>query len=158
MVEGQTVRSRMLSPREAARLMGLSDDYRLPQRYNDAYHVLVDGSACRWPAARGQRFFQPLLRVNGASGLVAAPNRPSCRRGASANCVLRTAGVDVTTRGAPVGAICSITEASVRRLSASTGVTLPAISIASRGQISPWWRNTAETRIKCLINSGSLRS
>jgi DNA (cytosine-5)-methyltransferase 1 len=42
-VEGGAVRSRLLSPREAARLMGLPDDYRLPERYNDAYHVAGDG-------------------------------------------------------------------------------------------------------------------
>ena len=29
-VEGRTVRSRLLSPREAARLMGLDDSYELP--------------------------------------------------------------------------------------------------------------------------------
>ena len=43
MVEGKRVRSRLLSPREAARLMGLDDDYVLPERYNDAYHVCGDG-------------------------------------------------------------------------------------------------------------------
>ena len=42
-VEGPSIRSRLLSPREAARLMGLSDDYILPTRYNDAYHVAGDG-------------------------------------------------------------------------------------------------------------------
>lgn len=42
-VEGSTVRSRLLSPREAARLMGLPDSYQLPARYNDAYHVAGDG-------------------------------------------------------------------------------------------------------------------
>ncbi len=42
-VEGDRIRSRLLSPREAARLMGLSDDYILPERYNDAYHVAGDG-------------------------------------------------------------------------------------------------------------------
>jgi DNA (cytosine-5)-methyltransferase 1 len=42
-VEGQSIRSRLLSPREAARLMGLDDDYILPDRYNDAYHVAGDG-------------------------------------------------------------------------------------------------------------------
>ena len=30
-VEGEKVRSRLLSPREAARLMGLPDSYKLPQ-------------------------------------------------------------------------------------------------------------------------------
>ena len=42
-VEGDSVRSRLLSGREAARLMGLPDSYRLPPRYNDAYHVAGDG-------------------------------------------------------------------------------------------------------------------
>ena len=42
-VDGERVRSRLLSPREAARLMGLDDNYRLPERYNDAYHVCGDG-------------------------------------------------------------------------------------------------------------------
>lgn len=42
-VEGAATRSRLLSPREAARLMGLSDEYKLPERYNDAYHVAGDG-------------------------------------------------------------------------------------------------------------------
>jgi DNA (cytosine-5)-methyltransferase 1 len=42
-IEGDTIRSRLLSPREAARLMGLDDSYRLPNRYNDAYHVAGDG-------------------------------------------------------------------------------------------------------------------
>jgi DNA (cytosine-5)-methyltransferase 1 len=44
-VEGNSVRSRLLSARETARLMGLSEDYRLPERYNDAYHLTGDGVA-----------------------------------------------------------------------------------------------------------------
>jgi DNA (cytosine-5)-methyltransferase 1 len=42
-VEGRKVRSRLLSAREAARLMGLPEDYKLPARYNDAYHLVGDG-------------------------------------------------------------------------------------------------------------------
>jgi DNA (cytosine-5)-methyltransferase 1 len=42
-VEGATVRSRLLSPRESARLMGLSDEYILPKNYNEAYHLTGDG-------------------------------------------------------------------------------------------------------------------
>jgi len=42
-VEGDSVRSRLLSPREIARLMGLHDAYVMPARYNDAYHVAGDG-------------------------------------------------------------------------------------------------------------------
>jgi DNA (cytosine-5)-methyltransferase 1 len=44
-VEGKSVRSRLLSPREAARLMGLPESYKLPARYNEAYHVAGDGVA-----------------------------------------------------------------------------------------------------------------
>ena len=44
-VDGRKVRSRLLSGREAARLMGLPDDYILPARYNEAYHLLGDGLA-----------------------------------------------------------------------------------------------------------------
>lgn len=42
-VEDKRVRSRLLSPREAARLMGLPDTYLLPKSYNDAYHLAGDG-------------------------------------------------------------------------------------------------------------------
>lgn len=42
-VNGSDVRSRLLSAREAARLMGLEDTYVLPSRYNDAYHLAGDG-------------------------------------------------------------------------------------------------------------------
>jgi DNA (cytosine-5)-methyltransferase 1 len=42
-VDGSRIRSRLLSPREAARLMGLDDSYVLPARYNDAYHLAGDG-------------------------------------------------------------------------------------------------------------------
>jgi DNA (cytosine-5)-methyltransferase 1 len=50
-VDGRSIRSRLLSPREAARLMGVPDDYPLPDRYNDAYHLFGDGLAVpvvRW--------------------------------------------------------------------------------------------------------------
>lgn len=42
-VEGETVRSRLISPRETARLMGLPDSYKLPSSYNEAYHLTGDG-------------------------------------------------------------------------------------------------------------------
>lgn len=44
-VEGRKVRTRLLSAREAARLMGLPESYRLPESYNDAYHLVGDGLA-----------------------------------------------------------------------------------------------------------------
>jgi DNA (cytosine-5)-methyltransferase 1 len=42
-VERRDVRSRLLSPREAARLMGLSENYILPKNYNESYHLAGDG-------------------------------------------------------------------------------------------------------------------
>ena len=42
-VEGRKVRSRLISSRETARLMGLPDDYQLPENYNEAYHLTGDG-------------------------------------------------------------------------------------------------------------------
>ena len=38
-------RSRLLAPREAARLMGVRDKYPVPTKYNDAYHLFGDGVA-----------------------------------------------------------------------------------------------------------------
>lgn len=62
-VEGKSVRSRLLSPREAARLMGLPDSYKLPNNYNDAYHIAGDGVAV--PAVRhlARHIFEPILRT-----------------------------------------------------------------------------------------------
>jgi DNA (cytosine-5)-methyltransferase 1 len=37
------VQIRLLSSREAARLMGIPDNYKLPNNYNEAYHLVGDG-------------------------------------------------------------------------------------------------------------------
>jgi DNA (cytosine-5)-methyltransferase 1 len=42
-VKGECVRSRLITARETARLMGLPDRYILPNRYNEAYHLTGDG-------------------------------------------------------------------------------------------------------------------
>ena len=42
-VEGSGVRSRLLVPREGARLRGLPDDYELPEKQNEAYRLAGDG-------------------------------------------------------------------------------------------------------------------
>lgn len=42
-VQGDKVRSRLISARETARLMGLADEYALPLNYNEAYHLTGDG-------------------------------------------------------------------------------------------------------------------
>lgn len=39
------VRTRLISARETARLMGLDESFSLPDRYNDAYHLTGDGVA-----------------------------------------------------------------------------------------------------------------
>lgn len=60
-VEGDRVRTRLLSPREAARLMGLPDDYPLPANYNDAYHLAGDGVAVPVVAHLAENLLTPLL-------------------------------------------------------------------------------------------------
>lgn len=42
-VDGSSVKSRLISSRETARLMGLPEDYQLPESYNEAYHLTGDG-------------------------------------------------------------------------------------------------------------------
>lgn len=60
-VEGETVRSRRLSGRETARLMGLPDAYRLPKSYTDAYHVTGDGVVVPVVAHLARALLEPLL-------------------------------------------------------------------------------------------------
>ena len=71
-VEGERVRSRLLSPREAARLMGLPDTYKLPARYNDAYHVCGDGVCAPIVSHLARHILEPILVVGGAAERVAA--------------------------------------------------------------------------------------
>lgn len=42
-VKGGIVKTRLISSRETARLMGLPDEYQLPDNYNEAYHLTGDG-------------------------------------------------------------------------------------------------------------------
>jgi DNA (cytosine-5)-methyltransferase 1 len=42
-VKGNKVKSRLISSRETARLMGLPESYKLPKNYNEAYHLTGDG-------------------------------------------------------------------------------------------------------------------
>ncbi len=71
-VEGKNVRSRLLSPMEAARLMGVPTDYPLPEKYNDAYHLFGDGLAVPVVAWLGEHLLRPLAES-------AAPDRFSKR-------------------------------------------------------------------------------
>ncbi len=60
-VEGGKVRSRLMSSRETARLMGLPDDYILPDNYNEAYHLTGDGVAAPVVRFLAQEIFEPAL-------------------------------------------------------------------------------------------------
>jgi DNA (cytosine-5)-methyltransferase 1 len=60
-VKADRIRSRLLSPREAARLMGLPDSYRLPASYNEAYHLVGDGLAVPVVRFLAQRLLGPII-------------------------------------------------------------------------------------------------
>ncbi len=61
--ESGEIRTRLLHPREAARLMGVADWYRLPENYNEAYHLM--GDAVVVPAVRwlSDHLLTPLARA-----------------------------------------------------------------------------------------------
>jgi DNA (cytosine-5)-methyltransferase 1 len=61
LVEGERVRTRLLSMREAARLMGLLDDYELSPRYNEAYHLVGDGVAVPVVSHLSENLLTPML-------------------------------------------------------------------------------------------------
>lgn len=63
-VDGDKVRSRLVSSRETARLMGLSDDYVLPRGYSDAYHLTGDGVVVPVVRHLAQHLFEPLLQAD----------------------------------------------------------------------------------------------
>lgn len=66
-VDGDRVRTRLLTGREAARLMGLPDSYQLPKAVTAALHVAGDGVAVpvvRWLAAE---ILEPLLSSGAAT-------------------------------------------------------------------------------------------
>ena len=59
-VEGDCIRTRLLSTRECARLMGLPDSYRMPENYNDGYHLAGDGVAVPVVRFLAQHLLEPL--------------------------------------------------------------------------------------------------
>jgi len=63
-VEGKSVRSRLLSPREAARLMGLPESYKLPENYNEAYHLAGDGIVVPVVRFLAANILEPLLTAD----------------------------------------------------------------------------------------------
>ena len=73
-VKGDDVRSRLLSSREAARLMGLSDEYKLPESYNEAYHLAGDGVVVPVIRYLAEHLLEPIVLNNQARGANASRN------------------------------------------------------------------------------------
>ena len=71
-VEGGSIRSRLLSSREAARLMGLPDSYRMPRRYNEAYHLAGDGVCVNVVRFLSSALLEPLAYAENQKLLIAA--------------------------------------------------------------------------------------
>jgi DNA (cytosine-5)-methyltransferase 1 len=71
-VEGKSVRSRLLAPREAARLMGLSEGYLLPANYNEAYRLAGDGVAVPIVRHLAEYLLEPVLNAQRQQRLGAA--------------------------------------------------------------------------------------
>ncbi|MGB3930997.1 MAG: DNA cytosine methyltransferase, partial [Sphingobium sp.] len=65
------VRSRLITARETARLMGLREDYILPARYNDAYHLTGDGVAVPVVRYIARTIIEPALSVSAGSARAA---------------------------------------------------------------------------------------
>lgn len=63
-VDGDNIRTRLISPREAARLMGLSDEYKLPSNYNTAYHLLGDGLVVPVVTFLAKNIIEPVIKTN----------------------------------------------------------------------------------------------
>jgi DNA (cytosine-5)-methyltransferase 1 len=62
-VDGQSVKARLISSRETARLMGLLDEYKLPENYNEAYHLTGDGVVVPVVRHLAKNIFEPLLKA-----------------------------------------------------------------------------------------------
>ena len=60
-VDGNEVKSRLISTRETARLMGLPDDYVLPEKYNEAYHLTGDGVVVPVVRYLAENLLEPLV-------------------------------------------------------------------------------------------------
>ncbi len=65
-VNGKSIRSRLLSPREAARLMGVPEAYPMPDNYNEAYHLFGDGLAVPVVSWLAKHLLIKLVRIDHA--------------------------------------------------------------------------------------------
>lgn len=71
-IDGSKVRTRLISSRETARLMGLPDQYELPANYNEAYHLTGDGVAVPVVRHIAANIFEPILAVHPAGARAVA--------------------------------------------------------------------------------------
>ncbi|MFG1180133.1 DNA cytosine methyltransferase [Xanthobacter versatilis] len=71
-VDGNRIRSRLISSRETARLMGLDEEYVLPKNYNEAYHLTGDGVAVPVVRHLAHHLIEPLLKRQKAQDAAAA--------------------------------------------------------------------------------------
>ncbi len=63
LVEGKQIRSRLLSARETARLMGLPENYVLPVGYSAAYHLTGDGVVAPVVRHIAAHLLEPLIQA-----------------------------------------------------------------------------------------------
>ena len=63
-VDGPQIKTRLISPRETARLMGLPETYILPSKYNEAYHLVGDGVVVPVVAHLNQNVLFPIINAN----------------------------------------------------------------------------------------------
>jgi DNA (cytosine-5)-methyltransferase 1 len=75
-IQGERTRTRLIGPREAARLMGLPESYRLPERASAAFHLIGDGVAVSVVRFLSESLLLPLLAAEEAA---AAPSRQARR-------------------------------------------------------------------------------
>ncbi len=61
-VKGNSVKARLLSSKEASRLMGLPEGYKMPSHYNSAYKVAGDGVVVPIVSYLDQQLFTPMLK------------------------------------------------------------------------------------------------
>jgi len=71
-IDGKSVKSRLISSRETARLMGLPDEYALPENYNEAYHLTGDGVVVPVVRHLAEHIFEPVLSYRASHGRRAA--------------------------------------------------------------------------------------
>lgn len=71
-VDGESVKARLISSRETARLMGLPDSYVLPENYNEAYHLTGDGVVVPVVRHLAEHILEPLVEAPMSQAISAA--------------------------------------------------------------------------------------